>query len=283
MARKQGSQKAKRDDGWWARLPGWVSLAAAIFGVLGGMIVVFSAILSIVNWADDTLNWRSKEYETLTSLKAGFDIRYFEDQLGHPVFTLRSPDGSYTESTFRGRDYWAQTISHGGAVEVYAVTSCDGGFQPEFEVPEGSGHVSVVLQRSTLASLGSRYRYYDYVIGANTYHFFDGFYGALPGSYKTFAWGASSTCGSTAVFDEAHREALESGDLRGEVSDLSPAVKAFRDEITANTFVETAPDTTVFDSPGTLDLDLTSYHGFPLSTSTTLWRSVSAEPFPEEP
>src|SRR6202012_5718829 len=55
---------------WWRRLPNWLSVAAAAFGVFGGLLVVTNATINVVGWAEDQLYWRNREYATLTSLKA---------------------------------------------------------------------------------------------------------------------------------------------------------------------------------------------------------------------
>lgn len=77
--------------------------------VLGALLVFASAGIFIVERATATWFWRGGEYDKLTSLRAGFDLRYFEDQLG-PPFTSRV-SGGYRESGFKGRDYRVQAIS----------------------------------------------------------------------------------------------------------------------------------------------------------------------------
>ena len=249
-------------------------------GIVGGLIVILSSTITVVGWAGDQLRWREREYSKLTSLKAGFDVRYFEDKLGRPVFVRRSP-GGHVEYTYRGHDYWAQAIARGGAVELYSVTSCDPGFQPTFDIPSGSSHVSLTLKKTSLAEVGfDDYGTYEYLLGANTYHFYDGIYGALPGHYKSYVWGVSSTCGNLDVFSAFDTDRLDRD--RGSIADLPSSMASFRSEATINTFVETAPFVTLLESTR-LELDLGTFHQFQLGPSTVLWRSVSPEPFPDEP
>jgi hypothetical protein len=49
-------------------------------------VVLGGAVLYIVHTVEDEWLWRGAEYDKLTSLRAGFNLTYFEDQLGRPGF-----------------------------------------------------------------------------------------------------------------------------------------------------------------------------------------------------
>lgn len=255
---------------------------AAVIGIIGGLIVILSATINVVRWAEEQLDWRDQEYKTLTSLKAGFDVRYFEDQLGRPIFTRHSKDG-FVEYTFRGHDYWAQAIAHQGAVVVYAVTSCSEDFQPAFVIP-GAPSQTITLRQTKLGDIQDRGSAYEYILGANIYHFFDGTYGALPGHYKSYAWGASTTCGEASFVQGFHPLMLDRSDFQGDIADMPAPLRKFRAGELVNTFVETAPFASLWEPrEGSFHMNLGEFHEFTLGPSPLLWRSVSPEAFPDQP
>jgi hypothetical protein len=277
-----GADAPDRRSRWWRRLPASISVGAAVVGIVGGLIVIFSAAINVVRWAESHLDWRAREYATLTSLKAGFDVRYFEDQLGHPVFTRRTGHG-FAEYTFRGRDYWAQAIAHRGAVETYSVTSCDPDFRPTFDIPSEPRSFEVTLRSTKLGDTAVPDLSYEYDQGANVYYFFDGFYGSLPGHYKNYLWGAITTCGGPGVVEGFSPTLRRRPLLRGSVADMPRSLRAWRSTVTINTFVETSPSVSLQSPRPPYALVLGRYHHFYLGTSPVLWRSVSSEPFPELP
>ena len=98
--------------------------------------VLTLAVLDVYDRYDRRFNRGERESAKLDKLRAGFDIETFRDVLGAPVFRRARRNGSLLESSFRGRDYWVQTISDKqGAVNAFAVTSCDENFRPTLVGP----------------------------------------------------------------------------------------------------------------------------------------------------
>lgn len=204
--------------------------------VLGALLVFASAGIFLVERATATWFWRGGEYDKLTSLRAGFDLRYFEDQLG-PPFTSRL-SGGYRESGFKGRGYWVQAVSRHGTVELYAVTSCDKSFHPTFtiagtdiEIELNRDHLADVLPEANLA--------FDYSIGASAPSlFYDALYGGTSSFYKTTLWGLSSLCGFPESLPVPELGRINSG----YTSRLGHAGDKFRRQASVNTFAESAPN-----------------------------------------
>lgn len=204
--------------------------------VLGAVLVFIGAGIFVIERATATWFWRGGEYDKLTSLRAGFDLRYFEDQLG-PPFASRTSNG-YRENGFRGRDYWVQTISRSGTVQLYAVTSCDKSFHPTFTV--AGTDIEVELNRDHFADLlpGTEIAF-DYSIGASAPSlFYEAIYGGADGFYKTTLWGLSSLCG----LPPEDLDVPELGRINsGYTSRLGSRWMEFRRHAVINTFAESAP------------------------------------------
>ena len=203
--------------------------------LLGAILVFVSAGIFIVERATATWFWRGGEYDKLTSLRAGFDLRYFEDQLG-PPFTSRV-SGGYRESGFKGRGYWVQAVSRHGTVELYAVTSCDESFHPTFTV--AGSDVEIELNRDHFADvLPEGDPAFDYSIGASAPSlFYDAIYGGTGGFYKTTLWGLSSLCGFPKGLDVPNLGRNHSG----YTSRLDHEGDEFQRRAVVNTFAESAP------------------------------------------
>ena len=203
--------------------------------MIGAVLVFVSAAIFVVERATATWFWRSAEYDKISSLRAGFDLRYFEDRLGLPFASRTS--GGYVENGFKGRNYWVQTISRHGTVELYAVTTCDKSFHPTFTIA-GSG-IEVELNRDHLADVLPKAQIaYDYSIGASAPSLlYEAIYGGTSGFYKTSLWGLSSLC--------EFQKGLDIPDLTqshsGFTSELGREGETFREEAVINTFAETAP------------------------------------------
>lgn len=198
-----------------------------------------SAVLYVAKSAEDKWLWRGDEYDKLTGLRAGFDLSYFESQLGTPTIT-RSFQG-YQESAFKGRSYWVQTVSQGEAVLLYAVTSCDKSFHPIFR-PIGTDF-QVELNRSYLPDVApsSSSLAYDYFVGATAPTlFYEGIYSGFSGYYKTFLWGWNSIC-----YEQGEELVVppQGSAPRGRTAQLDPRLEEFRRETDINTYAETAPAT----------------------------------------
>src|SRR5439155_187975 len=115
--------------------------------------VLTVAALSVYDRYQRHFEWRSLEYEKLTSLRAGFPVAKFTDALGEPVFV--EPWGRHqTQFIYRGRDYWVRAVEDKptGNVKQFAVTSCDRAFRPTF-VFYPLAELHVTLQLSTLHSV----------------------------------------------------------------------------------------------------------------------------------
>lgn len=202
------------------------------------MVVLGGAVLYVAENVEDQWLWRDDEYKKLAGLRAGFDLSYFESQLGTPTVT-RSLHG-YQESAFKGRAHWVQTISRGEAVLLYAVTSCDTAFHPTFRLP--GGDLPIKLNRSHLADIGGSHSSftYDYFVGATAPTlFYEGVYTGFSGYYKTFLWGWNSICaeqGDDLAFPP------DGSAPRGQTSKHgTAALNGFRDATPINTYAETAP------------------------------------------
>jgi hypothetical protein len=255
-------RKARHNIGRWSRR--LVDTAA----IVGALVVLGSAALYVVENAEDQWLWRGDEYNKLTGLRAGFDLSYFESQLGTPTVT-RSFRG-HQESIFKGRAYWVQTISRGEAVLLYAVTSCDKSFHPTF-APIGSD-LQVELNRSQLADVATSEHSltYDYFVGATAPSlFYEGIYSGFSGYYKTFLWGWNSVCHTQ---DEELIAPPFGSTPRGLTSSQGSYLEQFRQESLVNTYAETAPAT--FPRPGvggTLSaqspINLHQMHGFSVGPS----------------
>jgi hypothetical protein len=237
------------------RLDRWVREASPILfvGVILFLIATIGAAIhdgaAVSRWYDHRYNWRSHEYNRLVKLRAGFTLATFTAALGPPVFREVSDDRKWTESTFRGRGYWVQTVSRrdaSTAVVMYSVTSCSTGFNPTFQLPDGT---NVKLNRSTLASVQSDPEqvsadYFAPGATANA-HFLEIRYGGNPDNYKSFAWGFDDACLNlpnwSAYTTEKLYKALPSGTFHGSVAQADPEVQRLRRRLPVNTYAETAP------------------------------------------
>jgi len=197
--------------------------------------VFVSAGIFIVERVTATWFWRGGEYDKLTALRAGFDLRYFEDRLG-PPFASRTSNG-YRENGFTGRNYWVQTVSRRGTVELYAVTSCDQSFHPTFTI--AGTNIEIELNRDHLADvLPEGDPAFDYSIGASAPSlFYDAIYGGTGSFYKTTLWGLSSLCGFPKGLSMPNLGRKQSGFT----SALDHKGDEFQSQAVVNTFAETAP------------------------------------------
>jgi hypothetical protein len=235
---------ARRVAQWRERNPILVVLFL-LASIVTACSVLTLALLDVYDRYDRRFNWREREYAKLEGLRAGFQLERFRDALGTPVFRRAARNGSLLESSFRGRDYWVQTISdRQGAVKAFAVTSCDESFRPTLVGPVD---LRVTLQQSTLASVAGDDAFppdVDVVLAigttANTF-LFDVLYGGNPTLYKSVAWGANDAC-PPPLATRAARLLRERGlfDFRGSVT-RRPVLREIQPLVTVNTYAETAP------------------------------------------
>jgi hypothetical protein len=232
-----------------------VLLAVVITSVAGVVKVVTNVVHALEPGAD----WRPAEYRRLTGLKAGYTIAKFYEVLGTPLFSRPAGRG-LTESTFRGRAYWVQTISNAeGTVTIYAVTSCSADFNPRFIVPlAGKPLASVTLNRTVSANVlptrdqGSIRADYQGPSATRDIYFYDTWYGANPGYYKSFAWGVNDACPGwyRGYLARSHKHFFPDyglGHFHGRVLDGGPSVARFRASVPVDTYAETAPLASVFE------------------------------------
>jgi hypothetical protein len=205
--------------------------------------VLAIAALNVYDRYQRHFEWRSLEYDRLTSLRAGFPLAKFNQVLGEPVFV--EPWAPHTtQLIYRGRGYWVRAVEDAtGNVQQYAVTSCDRSFRPTFVLyPLADLHVT--LQRSTLNSVLKLMHFgvaaeqlveTKLVNAAHTLQFYDTLDGAGPAVYKSFAWGFDDACPAGSNFD---REL--GGDYDAPLAGAPPALKRAELAATVNTYAETA-------------------------------------------
>lgn len=213
---------------------------AEVGKVLGAILVIAGAAIYVGGKISDGLSsWRDAEYQKLSSLRAGYNLRYFEAQLGPPLAS--QVKAGLREDAFRGRDYWVQTVSKQGTVELYAVTSCSSSFQPTF-LPAGIGP-AITLNRDKLGDIvpvPDRSVGFDYLLGASAPSlFYEGVYGGTSAFYKTIVWGVNGICADS--FKGERVLSLPSLSRTGFTAELGRRGLAFRRKIRINTFAETAP------------------------------------------
>lgn len=204
----------------------------------------------------DTYLWRDDEYDKIASLHGGISIAKVEEILGSPLFVRASEDGSLTESTFEGRDYWVQAVhDQQGTTQLIAVTSCAADFRPRIETPFGR----VVLNESVFDSLTIEpyeLRYFLSGATANSF-FFDAYAGGNPGLYKTYFLGINDACPAVRNYAiEGQIDVFEYGYYDGvDFASGESTFEDFRANSVINTYAETylaastRPDVGIFIEP----------------------------------
>lgn len=181
------------------------------------------------------------EYRKLAMLRGGLSLAYFEQVLGVPLFVTGSRDGKFTQSLFRGPDYWVQAISDtAGAVQLMAVTSCTADFHPRFG---GNGDPSrvgqpVVLNQTRMAEAGSPGTIHYFASGAtaNSYYY-DEYYEGNPGNYITHFVGIDDACPAT-LPQGVITPFSNAGYEHRRYDSTDPVVAQFRAGAVANTYAE---------------------------------------------
>lgn len=220
--------------------------------LLSALIVVAGAAIYVGDRYKEKFRWRQAEYRKLQALHAGYSIDRFEAVLGTPVFSRKDPQTHLREDTFRRRDYWVQVVSRrDGTVTLYAVTSCDDNFRPEFRIPGFSGGtVRVVLRQSPMAgvipsrdAVSTRANYFTG--NTSNSYFYDEWYGGNPSDYKEYAWGVNDACagedGLKRTYKQAGYPTLRAFPYRGLSENGGPSVVRFRRRAIINTYAETPP------------------------------------------
>jgi hypothetical protein len=143
-----------------------IALIYLIATSISACTIVAAAGIASVHWYDNHFRWQEGAETTLPTLQAGYNYSYFTELLGTPVISRAIPKG-YTESVFKGRGYYVETLtSHSNEVDYYETTICDSSIKPTFPLP-GLGHVT--LNHSAFASIptGAAYQYDHGSFGLN--------------------------------------------------------------------------------------------------------------------
>ena len=230
----------------------WV-LIILVTAFISSAIIIGNTIQQARDFYSDTFRWREHEYSKIAKLSAGISSEKVKETLGSPLFVRKSKDGLLTESSFRGRDYWVQTISDSsGTVKLLAVTACDDDFKPEIQSPVGR----IVLNESRFDSTNKTplaVRYFLSGATANSF-FYDEYNLGNPGFYKTYLIGIDDACPALANYalDLAHQGqwpfAMQNAYEAAPYSATDEIVAAFR----VNSIVNTYAETDVFTSAETL-------------------------------
>jgi hypothetical protein len=187
---------------------------------------------------------RQAEYSTLDKLRGGMALSYFQELLGAPSFVTRGRNGPFTQSLFRGHDYWLQAVSDdAGTVQLMAVTACDPDFHPAYEGQKNSSpsFSTITLNTTRLDQTGpppNTVRYFTSGATANSYYY-DEYYFGNPGLYKTYFVGIDDAC---ALPPDDARLPFLTADYQDRAYDPTDSIVAkFRAAAMANTYAETGP------------------------------------------
>jgi hypothetical protein len=239
-------QTVERLRGWRERNPVIATLLFAS-AIVAALVVLADATINVVRFVDHQVLWRDEEYEKLERLKAGFSFEVFDETLGAPVFVRDR--GQVRERTYKGRDYWVQTVSGSdGVVTLYSVTSCDEDFKPEFSIAGGSENGTsdskIQLHESEAGSViadstHTRLNFFYSGATANS-RFLTTWSSGNPSNYKAYAWGYTDPCEGDRLPPRV--EALgDDGLFYGSVDEAPRSVRDFGNRVSVNTFAETAP------------------------------------------
>jgi hypothetical protein len=134
------------------------------------------------------------------------------------------------------------------------VTSCSSDFKPTFRLPlsspNGSAAATVTVNQTRFTEVIPRREevgiHADYNTGASAdQYYYDLYYGANPGFYKSFAWGLNDACPDWyRLFSTLSREGVAPGlnklNYHGYVLTGGTSVARFRSHAQVNTFAETS-------------------------------------------
>jgi len=238
----------------WIRVGprGWSKRLLLLAALIGAITVVASAAIYVARTYHQKVLWRNDVYAKLTSLKAGFDLAYFKEVLGPPVFS-RSRKTGFTESTFQGHGFWVQALSNRKIVKLYAITACEDAFQPTFTIP-GLGY-KVTLNKSSFADVlrldnersGNAIFDYRFSGALISSYFYEAVAGGDPAYDKDYFWGISDACPDWGK-GPTERLAVQLAGFpgcRGRTTKRDPLLQKFRRVATVNTYAETAPGRSV--------------------------------------
>ena len=179
------------------RLPALI-LLLLLSAIIAASGTIFGAAFFAWEAYDDHFRWRDHEYDKISELRAGITVERFKEILGSPLFVRENVDGSLTESSFKGRDYWVQAVHDPtGTVQMYSVTACDVEFTPTFEVSAITGGFwQVTLNRGYLDDVPETPTRMQYIwsVATTNQNFWDEYYLGNPGFYKTYYVGINDAC-----------------------------------------------------------------------------------------
>ena len=222
------------------RLPLLV-LLLLLSGVIAATGTVVGAADCLWKGYDDHFRWREHEYERISELRAGINVERYTELLGSPLFVRKNTDGSLTESSFKRRGYWVQTVHDDtGTVLLFSLTACDRDFQPTFLVARAW---KVTLNRESLSyvpATPARIQY-QWLTNTGNRNFWDEYYLGNPGFYKTYYVGIDDACASA----DSNIEPLEKYELFYSPTPMEyfehPGIQEFRSSSVPNTYGEIAP------------------------------------------
>ena len=219
--------------------------------LIGALLVVIDTLPRV----DAFIRWRNVEYETLSSIHAGYDVALVEQRLGVPTQT-QGLGGGMEELIYVRRDHFVQLVTdEAGRVLLYAVTSCDEEFQPTFDGPEG---ISIRLQDRALAQVAvfnkesSTYdakalEIKDADLNRRGLNYMPGVTGSTPEHYIE-SWGVGSVASrDRGYFVGINALCMDPSKLKYFEPYVGGAAKApreaqeLRKRYAANTYAETAP------------------------------------------
>ncbi len=171
----------------------------ALSAFVGAVVTVGSAARTGYRWYDSTFRWETRIENRVQSLRANVRIDEFDEILGRPRITVASDSGKSVQHIYQGRGHWVQAVADGnGTVVMFAVTVCDAGLHPAWQMQDGHGKYSTLtLQKDhilfdPLASL-SEYMWFFSGATANSY-IYSLYGGGNPTNYRKYGWGYNDVC-----------------------------------------------------------------------------------------
>jgi hypothetical protein len=224
--------------------------------IVGAAIVIVDAFPRV----DRTFRWRETEYEKLSSIHAGYNVAFVEERLGVPAQTEILGRTAFVQRTFVRRDHFVHVVSdRSDRVVLFSVTSCDPGFQPEFEPFRD---VNLRLQDKALMNepvskrqgMGTeifrennRILGYQVGVSVSTPEFYWEWTGPNSNAtgLRSFFVGVNPLCLSP---EQLHQ--VPAASYTGSPVDAPADVKGFRAKFAANMYAETVALTPVVDDLG---------------------------------
>lgn len=242
---------------------------ATLLSTLMAIVIASNTLFTVyLSWYDTNIGWRHVEQEKINKISPQQNLRYIESILGQPIIS-ESVNEEYIEHIFKLRGIWVQAVvDKDERVNLLTVTACEGSIKPRLSntpftkdivlgetkmidaVQSTSAYVDasgeIVIHERTQSPTASRY---DISGATAASYILDEYYLGNPGRYQTVYLGYTETCRGSARFDFGISEIAR--DNVDEINDLSAndlssqLVNDLRSSQTVNTFVITAPHTTL--------------------------------------